>query len=175
MTEQALFPEYPTLGRQGEKAIERYLAEIDAKESDDEGLDVTAAEPPEGLQLPPSGLFKPRLYEYTEHAFGFFEAGEGDTLRIDDARNIVADASLRNQALKITMDKLRVADYPGKGMHHILVDFYAQHQTQGADEPIHFTQKFRAREQQGAGISGYPIFLGLRAGVEGLSFKVFHG
>ena len=64
--------------------------------------------------------------------------------------------------------------YPGRGIHRVLFDFYAEHHVAGADpESLHFTQTFRIQDGQGAGITGYPVFVGLNVGKQGVSFKGF--
>jgi hypothetical protein len=117
-------------------------------------------------------------YKYTEHAFGYIPKAAPGTVPstdIKDAGNITADASLKGQNIKITLDRLRVYQYPGEGIHTILFDFYAQHQTPNAGETqdLHFTQNYRVQEGSGAGITGYPVFVGLKVGNEGVSFKCF--
>lgn len=117
-------------------------------------------------------------YKYTEHAFGYIpKAASGTTssTEIKDAGNIVADTTLKGQNIKITLDRLRVFQYPGAGIHTILFDFYAQHQTPNPSESqdLHFTQNYRVQEGSGAGITGYPVFVGLKVGEEGVSFKCF--
>ena len=52
-----------------------------------------------------------------------------DLLPICHAGNMKADASLKGASLRIALNRLRVAQYPGGGTHHILFDFYARHQT----------------------------------------------
>lgn len=114
--------------------------------------------------------------QYTEHAFGFIpKSGAGSRVDINDAGNMTADASLKDQQIKITLDRLRVFQYPGSGMHTILFDFYAQHQTANAGESqdLHFTQNYRVQEGSGAGVTGYPVFVGLKVGDQGVSFKCF--
>ncbi len=120
------------------------------------------------------------VYKFTEHAFGYFpkaSAGDPSLVEIKDAGggSITADASLKNSNIKITLDRLRVFDYPGDGVHTILFDFYAQHQTSNAGDTqdLHFTQNYRAKEGGGAGITGYPVFVGLKVGTEGVSFKCY--
>jgi hypothetical protein len=89
--------------------------------------------------------------------------------------SVKGDKTLKKKdvKIKITLDRLRVFEYPGKGTHMILFDFYAEHQTDTAAErqDLHFTQNYRVRQGGGAGISGYPVFVGLRVGEEGVSFK----
>jgi len=118
------------------------------------------------------------VYKFTEHAFGYFpkaSAADPPLIEIKDAGNITADVGLKNSNIKITLDRLRVFDYPGDGVHTILFDFYAQHQTSAAGDTqdLHFTQNYRAKEGGGAGITGYPVFVGLKVGTEGVSFKCY--
>jgi len=76
-------------------------------------------------------------------------APPGDArLPIQHAGNIAADASLRNGRLRITLNRLRVADYPGRGLHRVLFDFYAQNQLPGQTEELHCQSTFRAQEGQ---------------------------
>ena len=117
-------------------------------------------------------------YKYRAHTFGFIpKATAGATAMVDitDAGNITADPNLKGQNIKITLDRLRVYQYPGGGSHTILFDFYAQHQTPNAGETqdLHFTQNYRAQEGSAAGITGYPVFVGLKVGDEGVCFKCF--
>ena len=121
------------------------------------------------------GNKEPKAYEYTNHAFGFIPtdaAGSQQLVDIKEAGNIAPDASLKDKSIKITLDRLRVYEYPGGGVHQILFDFFGRHQTPGSDEDIHFSQTYRAQEGQGAGITGYPVFVGLKVGKEGVKFRV---
>src|SRR5207249_4800678 len=68
---------------------------------------------------------------------------------------------------------LRVAKYPGGGMHTVLFDFYAQNQVQGQVEHLHFSQLYRVQEGEQAGVVGYPVFIGLNVGTQGVSFKCY--
>ncbi|MBN1285418.1 MAG: hypothetical protein JXB47_08470 [Anaerolineae bacterium] len=87
------------------------------------------------------------------------------------AGNIAPDAALQNARVKITLSRLRVADYPGGGVHHVLAAFYAQNQVPGDVEDLHFNATYRVREREMAGVQGYPVFVGLNVGAEGLRFK----
>ena len=121
------------------------------------------------------GNKEPKAYEYTNHSFGFIPKGApGATqlLDITEAGNISPDASLKNAAVKVTLDRLRVFEYPGKGVHQILFDFFGRHQATESGEDIHFSQIYRAQQGQGAGITGYPVFVGLKVGKEGINFRV---
>lgn len=120
-------------------------------------------------------LFRPRPYQHTAHAYGYLAPappGSG-LLPIQHAGNIEPDPTLKNARIKITLDRLRVADYPGSGLHRVLFDFYAQNEVQGATEHLHFNLTCRVREGEQAAVIGYPIFVGLNVGGNGVAFKCF--
>jgi len=114
--------------------------------------------------------FQDRAWQHTAHAFGFLPAKAGSSV-IQPVGNLEADATLRNSRLKIALNRLRVADYPGRGMHRVLIDFYARNQVPGHAEDLHFNAAYRVREGQQAPIAGYPIFIGLNVGSEGVAFR----
>ncbi len=126
-----------------------------------------------GIKETIASYFGPHPYQHTSHAFGYLApAAPGqEALPIQHAGNIAADATLKNSRIKITLDKLRVADYPGRGMHHVLFDFYAQNQVPGNVEHLHFNATYRAQEGEQAAVIGYPIFVGLNVSTEGVAFK----
>ena len=119
--------------------------------------------------------FRDRAWQHTAHAFGFVASRlvTGESLPIRHAGDIVGDAALKSKRIKITLDRLRVAAYPGSGTHRVLFDFYAQNQVPGGVEHLHFNATFRAREGEQAAIVGYPLFVGLNVGPEGVAFKCF--
>jgi hypothetical protein len=116
-----------------------------------------------------------RAWQHAAHAFGYLAPTElsGDILPIRHVGDIYADGTLKNTQIKITLDGLRVADYPGNGDHRILFDFYAQNQLPSAVEHVHFNSTYRIREGERAAILGYPIFIGLNVGTEGVAFRCF--
>jgi hypothetical protein len=119
--------------------------------------------------------FGDRAWQHTAHTFGHLAPASpgSDALSINHAGNIPADETLKNGRIKITLDRLRVADYPGGGTHRVLFDFYAQNQVPGQVEHLHFNAAYRVREGEQAAILGYPIFVGLNVGTEGVAFKCF--
>lgn len=127
------------------------------------------------VRLSELSLSAPKPYQYTDHVFGYIAPPQSDaappSLPVVDAHSISPDLSLVNAALRITLDRLRVYDYPGGGIHHVLFDFSADHQaTTDQKETPHFNHTYRVQEGGQAGISGYPIFVGLRAGSQGIHF-----
>ena len=117
--------------------------------------------------------FQNRQWQHTAHAFGYITPSPpgSEPLTIRHAGNIEADPTLRNSRIKISLDRLRVADYPGGGTHRILFDFYAQNQVSSGIEHLHFNATYRVRENEEAAIIGYPIFVGLNVGIEGVVFR----
>ncbi len=91
---------------------------------------------------------------------------------VQSAENIPADPALKNARVKITLDRLRAASYPGRGMHHILVHFYAQNQIPEKTEDLHFSATYRVHEEEHAALKGYPVFVGLHVGNEGIRLRV---
>ena len=119
--------------------------------------------------------FSDKPWQHTAHAFGYLAPAPPGTAPqpIQHAGAIAGDPSLRNARVKITLDRLRAANYPGGGTHRVLFDFYAQNQVPGAVEHLHFNAAYRVRQGEQAAIMGYPIFVGLNVGAEGVDFKCF--
>jgi len=117
----------------------------------------------------------PQPWQHTAHAFGYLAATPpgSEMVAIQYAGNITPDANLKNARINIALQRLRVASYPGGGLHNILVDFYAQNQATGTPEDVHFNATYRVQEGEQAGIVGYPIFIGLNVGAQGMAFKCF--
>lgn len=114
-------------------------------------------------------------WQHTNHVVGYIAPAQGGSTTardLIDSTNITPDQLLKDQAIKVTLDRLRVFAYPGGGVHSILFDFYGQHQAAGAAEDIHFSQIYRAQEGEGAGVAGYPVFIGLKLAKEGLKMRV---
>ncbi|HEX6289863.1 MAG TPA: hypothetical protein VFZ66_11760 [Herpetosiphonaceae bacterium] len=119
--------------------------------------------------------FQDKPWQHTTHAFGYLApSAPGSTPQpIQHAGNIAPDPTLKNGRIKITLDRLRVASYPGGGIHRVLFDFYAQNQVADNVEHLHFNSTYRVREGEQAAIIGYPVFIGLNVGTEGVAFKCF--
>ena len=112
-----------------------------------------------------------RAWQYTAHAIGYLAPIDGlasGLMPIRHAANIDPDETLKGTRVKLTLDGLRIADYPGRGMHRILFDFAARNQTSQGPEQLHFNAVYRAAEGEQAAVLGRPIFVGLQVGTEGL-------
>ncbi len=117
-----------------------------------------------------------KAWEHTSYAYGFISVEEEDetdiTMSILDARNIVPDDTLKNMRITVSLDFLRIYDYPGKGKHQVLFKFNARNQFSDQSEEVSFNQTFSVQEGQRAPFSGYPIFVGLGVGTELVQFSV---
>lgn len=121
-----------------------------------------------------SWLFGDRAWEHTAHAFGFLPAsaaGAAEPRPIASIGTVAADPTLRNARLRIVLNRLRVADYPGSGLHRVLIDFYARNQVPGQAEDLHFDATYRVREGEQAPIAGYPVFVGINVGTDGVALR----
>ena len=173
MPASAWFDDVPTLGRLPPERAAAKLRELGEDAAADALQGGAGPRPLAGvLDVLP---FRERLWAHTAHAFGHLAPAEPgpDLLPIRHAGNMKADASLKGASLRIALNRLRVAQYPGGGTHHILFDFYARHQTAAGGEDLHFNAVYRAREGEAAAVVGYPIFDGLSAGAAGVAFRCF--
>ena len=168
------FDDLPVIGKmQPDKAAAKLheVGEHDAATALEGGL--AKGEVFRGLARP--WPFQDKPWQHTAHAFGYLApVPPGSSAQpIQHAGNIAPDASLKKARIKITLDGLRVAAYPGGGMHRVLFDFYAQNQVGSGVENLHFNATYRVQEGERAAIIGYPIFVGLNVGSDGVAFKCF--
>ncbi len=119
--------------------------------------------------------FSDKAWQHTAHAFGYIAPATPGTplLPILHAGNVVPDHTLKNRRIKITLDGLRVADYPGRGIHRVLMDFYAQNHRAAGVEHLHFNATYRVRENEHAAVLGFPLFVGLNVGGNGVALKCY--
>src|SRR5271157_4954641 len=143
MSPSIWFDDLPVVGRLSPEYAATKLREVgedeEAARLEESSREGTAVEKsPGGLQA--WWLFQDRPWQHTAHAFGYLAlSAPGTELRpIQHAGNIEPDLALQNSRITITLDRLRVADYPGRGTHRILFDFAAQNQVPGGVEPLHF-------------------------------------
>jgi hypothetical protein len=165
------FENLPVIGELPPEAVIAKLREMGDEKT---ALELENAKTPEGQPMTyGGGLFQKKIWEATTHTFGYIPPTpqSPQAIPIQSANNIAPDKTLKNSRIKITLDRLRVADYPGGGTHYILFDFYAQNQVSESVEHLHFNNTYRVREGEQAAIVGYPIFIGLNVGTEGVAFK----
>lgn len=117
--------------------------------------------------------FLDRPWLYARHVFGYLApTPPGNTsVPISPLNAIQADPTLKEQRVKITLNRFRVANYPGRGTHQILVHFYAQNQLASSTEDLHFNATYRVRKNDQVAIHGYPVFVGLAIGQEGIRLQ----
>ena len=176
MTTSTWFDDLPVLGALPPREAADKLREVGESEA---ATALENATTREAVTYAKGGKFRwpfgDRAWQHTAHAFGYLAPAPpgSDQLPIQHAGNITADTALKNGRVKLTLDRLRVADYPGGSTHRVLFDFYAQNRVQGNVEHLHFNATYRVREGEQAAILGYPIFAGLNVGPEGVVFKCF--
>jgi hypothetical protein len=168
---EGFFRSIPVIGEMSEDAM---LERVREMESEPDHVEPATDE--EGLESWPFGG-RPKPFQHTSHAFGYIAPaapGGSDIMSIDLAGNIQPDVSLRGQRVTVRLDYMRIASYPGGGVHHILFDFYGEnHLSVDIVESVHFNQTFRGREGESVGVIGYPVFVGMNVGSEGIAFKCF--
>jgi hypothetical protein len=127
-----------------------------------------------GLELFGLGIAKP--WQHTAQQVGFIglvTEASPVMLPIQPIGNVVSDVTLKNQKINIKLDRLNISDYPGKGIHQVMVVFKAQNQLPKASEAVSFSQTYRVQHGQTAAVAGYPVFIGLNTGLAGASFELF--
>jgi hypothetical protein len=109
-------------------------------------------------------------YVKTTHLCGFLpDTGDGSLVPVT---SVAGDGNLQERNLKVTLEGLHVARYPGRGRHSILFDFgiEGQHTGDGAVQPFHFNAKFDAEDGETVAVRNYPLFVGLTPGSDGITF-----
>ena len=90
-------------------------------------------------------------WRHTSHSIGFIPAGASGAGAIRHVGEVEADPSLKDVRLRITLDGLRVADYPGGGIHRVLFNFFVQNRTGTGVEDVNFNATYRVREGESRG------------------------
>lgn len=114
--------------------------------------------------------FQNELWQHTSYICGYVApiSRPHEPQPIVGIETINPDESLRNARLKITLNRLQATSYPGRGAHSVLLHFVAQNQTSDQVELARFNATYRVQEGDSAGVQGYPIFIGLGVGQEGI-------
>lgn len=112
-------------------------------------------------------------WRHTSHSFGFIPAGASGPGPIRHVSEIEPAPALKDARLRISLDGLRVADYPGSGIHRVLFNFFAQNRTQTGVEDVNFNATYRIREGEHAAVLNYPIFVGVAPPETGLVIRCF--
>src|SRR5882672_8198958 len=155
MLGSALMPSFwyeePVLGALGPTEAAQKLKELGEDEAADELLS-RAPQETESFGVSDWLRKNPKPWQHTAHSFGFVELAEPsrNSIPISHAGNIGGQDDLRGKRIRITLDQLRVAAYPGRGIHRILFDFYGQNQVQSDVEHLHFNTTYRVQEGEAA-------------------------
>jgi hypothetical protein len=120
-----------------------------------------------------SGTVKPWMH--ATHIFGFLPMSASASVEqeILPPGQIDPDLSLKNERINITLNRLRIAEYPGRGRRQILFDFSAQNHLPTGDEDAHFNMTFRADENALVAVINYPVFIGLHVGSQMAMFRCY--
>lgn len=112
-------------------------------------------------------------WRHTAHSFGFIPSGTSGPSMIRHVSEAPPDPSLRDARLRISLDGLRVADYPGSGIHRVLFNFFIQHRTRTRLEDVNFNATYRVLEGESAAVLNYPIFVSVTPPDTGLVIRCF--
>ncbi|MBI5250752.1 MAG: hypothetical protein HY912_14775 [Desulfomonile tiedjei] len=167
MDEVPVFHELPS-----DQAI-RKLQQFGYLKSQEPGKTLTRAGMSAKSVIDQLSFWKKKSWAHDGHAFGYIPLLRHDSqkpVQIMHVGAIQPDESLKGARVTIRLNRLRVASYPGRGRHNILFDFHAENHLKGKKENVHFNQVYKVQEGESAGIIGYPIFIGLNVGREGLLF-----
>lgn len=120
-----------------------------------------------------TGVVQPWMH--ATHVLGFLPSASSGTgeQEIFHPGAIAPDLSLKNGRINITLNRLRIAAYPGRGRRQVLFDFSAQNQLSTGAEDAHFNMTFRADDNALVGVVNYPIFMGLHVGTDIAMFRCY--
>lgn len=155
-----------SLGAQNPKAVIQYLRDI----GDDEAAAKLHTKGGTGQGLGLSWF--DQVYGHTGVLIGYIPATA--TKAVSDIENAVTlppDPTLKNTRVKITLERLYVHCYPGRGQHEIICEFTGKNQAGGEREEMQFALTTQANDGAAASINGAPIFLGVTVGNNGIAFE----
>lgn len=121
-----------------------------------------------------SALWSSKAYTRTGLVMGYIPPTAGNsngTLAVQGITSIKSDDGLIGKRIKITLDKVYVHEFPGRGKHQVLCEFAGKNQVSGETEELRFALRFEANDKDGAGVAGAPIFMGVTVGPDGISFE----
>ncbi|MBV9379126.1 MAG: hypothetical protein JO242_00450 [Streptosporangiaceae bacterium] len=115
-----------------------------------------------------------RAFMSTHHAIGYLPPVGTRThlTQIWPAETVAPDATLRTARVKVTIDKLHIADYPGGGTHRILLNCGVRSQASKQPDWLWFNMTCEARDGGDAPIAAWPVFTGIPVGPEGMQMQL---
>jgi hypothetical protein len=114
---------------------------------------------------------KTPAYLHPSHAFGFIGRDKGGgPVEVRAVTDISPEPALKNTPIDITLDAVRIAQYPGKGQRRVLVGLSVENYTTAGVESAYFNATFHATEGQLA-TPGYRVFRGVNVGADGLTLR----
>lgn len=176
-TPAPFFPDVPVLARQSPEEVVDALRAMDDPNAEEAASALAGGTPRAVTRGGLAGLFgwgAPKAWQHTAHQLGFIAPGPAGSLTplpIVHPSAIAADNGLKDARINVHLDRLRVEEYPGGGEHLVLVTFRAQNQLPGGGELVSFSQAYRVRAGQTAGVTGYPLCVGLGVGRQGAAFQ----
>ena len=170
--DETWFGPTPALGDMAPADAARAIREAGDETLADE-LDASVGAAPQGVFGMGDGLLGGLLNRVvrTANVCGVLPTGGNASDVIVPVSQVEPDSALRDKRLKITLDGLHVAKYPGRGRHNLLFDFAVQSQIGGEDVDVfHYNAKFGANDGETVPVRNFPLFYGLQPSAEGIVF-----
>jgi hypothetical protein len=161
------FEDIPVAGALSDQAISDKLGERVAT------LATTSQERISNDRLAFDWLVGVPAWRHTSHGFGFIPDGASGLKVIKHVSEVESEPSLKDARLRVSLNGLRVADYPGGGIHRVLFNFFTRNQTDTGVEDVNFNATYRIREGENAAVLNYPIFVGVAPPETGLVVRCF--
>lgn len=115
-------------------------------------------------------------WKYKGLQVGFVPSGDHSTREIAILPFVEAPRSphLMSVGLKVTLDRLYTANYPGSGTHHVMFRFSTSHSVDGGEqkEDVHYAAIYETQDGSAARKSGVTIFRDLSVAKDSLQMKV---
>src|SRR5438270_2052035 len=117
------FADLPVVGKLNQDDAAARLAEVG--EADGGSQDPALPVPFGSLDFLP---WRRKLWAGTTHLFGYLPPARSgsDLVPVVHPGTIAADTTLAGTRVRVTLERLRVAQYPGCGPHTVLIDFAAR-------------------------------------------------
>ncbi len=149
------------------------LGQLDGAEYLEKLNELGVTEPAQRGANPPAffgpGLFRTPAWKHTSHVFGYVDPHAPQQLI--PVGMVRPDKGLAGHPIKLTLDVLRIASYPGGGEHRLLFCFNAQNKVGDESEDVNYTVGLRVREGERAAAISLPIFDMLNVGDDGIRLR----